>query len=159
MDDLLLKLRILAKIEMVLFRLHLRRTMRQAALALAAVLIAILAMCMLNVALYLYLVPRLDGAGAALAVALADTVVAAAVLLAAGRQRLDSGYDAANDLRERIIADLAAEAGSIRAQVAELHDDIKQIRTMASGILNPGGLNLTSIVQWLVALVRGFRRQ
>jgi hypothetical protein len=156
MDEILLKLRILAKAEMVLFRLHLRRTLRQAALSLVAVLIIILAMGMLNVALYQYLIPRLDSAGSALAVAVIDILVAAAILFAAGRQELGAEYDAAQELRERVVSDLMADADRLRTYVTELHDDIRQIRTTASGFLNPGGINIASILQWLIVLARGF---
>jgi len=156
MDEILLKLRILAKAEMVLFRLHLRRTLRQAALSLAAVFIIILAMGMLNLALYQYLIPRLDSAGSALAVAVIDILVAAVILYAAGRQQLGAEYDAAQELRERVVSDLMAEADRLRAYVTELHDDIRQIRASASGFLNTGGINIASILQWLVVLARGF---
>ena len=158
MDALLLKLRLLAKAEMVLFRLHLRRTLRQAALGLGAVLAVIMALGMMNIALYQYLLPRWEGAGAALAVALVDLGVAAVLLIAAGQQQLDREHQAANELREQIIADLSADASRVSAQVTELQDDIRQIRTTASSIFNPGGLNIGSILQWVVLLVRNFRR-
>jgi len=157
MDELFVKLRILAKAEMVLFRLTLRRTVRQAVFSLAAVLLAVLAVGMLNVALYQFLVPRLDGSGAGLAVALVDLVIAAAVFLAAGRQQQGHEYDAANKLREMIIADLTADADRIKAQFTELHDDIRQIRATATGLLNPGGFNLASIAPWLMMLFRVLR--
>jgi hypothetical protein len=159
MDELLMKLRLLAKAEMILFRLNLRRAVRQAALSLAAVLLAVLAVGMLNVAIYQYLAPRLDGAGAALAVALADLVIAAAVLIAAGRQGLGNEYDAANALREVIVTDLTADADRIKTEISELHDNIRHIRAAATGFLNPGGINLSSIVQWLTVLFRFFQQR
>ncbi len=159
MDEFIVKLRLLAKAEMVLFRLHLRRTVRQAVFSLAAVLLAVLAVGMLNVALYQYLLPRLDGAGSALVVAFADLAIAAAVLLAAGREQQGNEYDAAIKLREMIMTDLAADADRVKTQFSELQDDIRQIRTTATGLLNPGGINLAAIVPWLTMLFRVLRRR
>ncbi len=154
MDELLLKLRLLAKAEAILFRVNLQRTLRQVLFSLAALLLAILALGMLNVAFYQYLIPRLDSAGAALVVALVDLLIAAAVLVVAGRQPVGAEHDAAKELRERIMADLAADAERVKVQLTELHDDIRQIRATASGLLNPGGISLGSIFQWLMMLVR-----
>ncbi len=159
MDDLLVKLRLLVRAEMVLFRLHLRRTLLQAAFSLVAVLLTVLAVGMLNVALYQYLVPRLDGAGAALAVAMADLVIAAAVFIAAARQGLGAEYDSARELRELVVADLTADAEQIKARITELHDDIKQLRAAASGLLSPGGVISSAVLPWLLTLFRVLRRR
>ncbi len=159
MDDLLIKLRLLARAEMVLFRLHLRRTMLQASLSLVAVLLTVLAVGMLNVALYQYLVPRLDGAGAALSVALADLVIAAAVFIAAARQGLGAEYDSAREIRELVVADLTADAEQIKARITELHDDIRQLRASASGLLSPGSVISNSVLPWLLTLFRALRRR
>ncbi len=159
MDELLLKLRLLAKAEMILFRLHLQRTMRQVLFSLAALLLAVLAMAMLNVAFYLYLVPRLEGAGAALVVALVDLGIAASVLLVAGRQQGGAEYEAAKELRERIMVDLAADVERVKIQLTDLHDDIRQIRATASGLFQTGGFSFASLVPWFTMLFRFFRRR
>jgi hypothetical protein len=72
MEDIFIKIRVLIKAEMILFRLQLRRTLQQTAIYVAAALLVVLAAGMLNIALFLSLAPRLDNAGAALAVALVD---------------------------------------------------------------------------------------
>ena len=158
MDDLVLKLRILAKAELLLFRLQLRRTLRQAALGLIAVLLVVLAVGMLNVALYQYLAAPLGSAGAALVVALLDLAIAGLVLVAAGRQQLGEEYETAHDLSEKVMADLNADILRLRAQAADLQDDIKQLRMAASGFLNPGGFSLPTILQWISMVFRFFRK-
>jgi hypothetical protein len=159
MDEFLIKMRLFLKAEMILYRLQLRRIVQQAAFYLAAALLAVLAAGMLNIALYLYLVPRLDTAGAALAVALADIVLAAAAAVAAGRLRPGPEVDAAKDLREAALAELAADAERIKVQIADLHDDIKRIRTAVTGFLSFGSFDLTSLFQWVPALLRILSRR
>ena len=159
MDELLIKMRLLLKAEMILFRLQLRRTVQQAAFYTAAALLAVLAAGMLNIALYLYLAPRLDNAGAALAVAIVDIVLAVVAVVAAGRLRLGPEVDAVKALRETAMAELAADTERVKTQLADLHDDIKRIRTAVTGFLSFGGVDLTSLFQWVPALLRVLLRR
>lgn len=159
MDELLIKMRLLLKAEMILFRLQLRRTVQQAAFYIAAALLAVLAAGMLNIALYLYLAPRLDNAGAALAVAIVDIVLAVVAVVVAGRLRLGPEVDAVKALREAAMAELAADAERVKTQLADLHDDIKRIRTAVTGFLSFGGVDLTSLFQWVPALLRVLLRR
>ncbi len=159
MDELLIKMRLLLKAEMILFRLQLHRTVQQTAFYIAAALLTVLAAGMLNIALYLYLAPRLDNAGAALAVAVVDIALAVVAVVAAGRLRLGPEVAAAKDLREAAMTELAADAERVKTQIAALHDDIKQIRTAVTGVLSFGGINLTSLFQWVPMLLRVLLRR
>lgn len=159
MDEFLVKMRLLLKAEMILFRLQLRRTVQQAAFYIAAVLLAVLAAGMLNIALYLYLAPRLDNASAALAVAIVDIVLAAVAVVVAGHLHLGPEVDAVKALREAAMAELTADAKRVKTQIADLHDDIKRIRTAVTGFLSFGGVNLTSLFQWVPVLLRVLSRR
>ncbi|HUI44519.1 MAG TPA: hypothetical protein VL122_00840 [Nitrospirota bacterium] len=154
MDDILVKLRLLLKAEMILFRLQLRHTVQQAAFYIAAVLLAVLATGMLNIALYLYLAPHLDNAGAALAVAIVDIVLAVVAVIVAGRLQLGPEVDAVKSLREAAMASLAADAERVKIQVTDLQDDIKRIRTTVTDLMSFSGKNLASLLQWVPALFR-----
>jgi len=159
MDTLIKKLRILAKAEAIMVRLHLRRAVRQVSLVLAAALFGLLALAMLNVALYLFLAPRVDPALAALAVAGLDLLVGAVAVSAASRMELGPDAEAAETLRDRLMNDVAADAERLRKQLEDLGDDIKGIRTAVSGILQPAGINLPAVFQWLMTLVGFLRRK
>ena len=159
MDEFLIKMRLLLKAEMILFRLQLRRTLQQAAFYIAAVLLAVLAAGMLNMALYLYLAPRLDNASAALAVAIVDIVLAVVAVVVAGHLRLGPEVDAVRALREAAMAELIADAERVKTQIADLHDDIKRIRTAVTGFLSFGGVNLASLFQWVPVLLRVLLRR
>ncbi len=159
MDEFLIKMRLLLKAEMILFRLQLRRTVQQAAFYIAAALLVVLAAGMLNIALYQYFAPRLNNGGAALVVAIVDIVLAVVAIVAAGRLRLGPEVDAAKALREAAMAELTADAERAKAQIADLHDDIKRIRTAVTGSLGFGGVNLTSLFQWVPMLLRVLSRR
>jgi len=159
MDELVVKLRLLAKAELILLRLHLRRTVKQATFYIVAALLAVLAVGMLNVALYLYLSPLLESARAALVVALADIALAAVVILAAGRMHLGPEADAANALRELTMRELVSDVDRVRAQIADLSDDIKKIRTTVTGFMSLDSIGLPSLLQWLPMLLGLFRRK
>ncbi len=154
MDLFLVKLRLLLKAEMILFRLQLRRTVQQAAFYIAAALLAVLAAGMLNIALYLYLVPRLDNAGAALAVAIVDIVLASVAVVLAGRLQLGPEVDAVKETREAAIASLAADAEHVKTQIADLQDDIKRIRTTVTGFMSFEGFNFASLLPLVPGLLR-----
>ena len=159
MDEFLVKMRLLLKAEMILFRLQLRRTVQQAAFFIAATLLAVLAAGMLNIALYLYLAPRYDNASAALAVAIVDMVLAVVAVVVAGRLQLGPEVDAVRALREAAMAELTADAERVKAHIADLHDDIKRIRTVVTGATSFGGINLASLFQLVPVLLRVLLRR
>ena len=159
MDDLIVKLRVLAKAEAILVRLHLRRAVRQMSLALVAALFGLLALAMLNVALYLYLSVRMDPALAAFAAAGMDLLIGVAAIIAAGRLELGSEAETTEMIRDRAITELAADAERVRQQMESLGDDIKGIRTSISSILQPGGISLPAVFSWIMMLVGFLRRK
>jgi hypothetical protein len=159
MDDLLVKLRLLSKAEFILLRLHLRRAVKQAAFFVVAAFLAVLAVAMLNLALYLYLVPRLEGTGAALVVALVDLVLAAAVIVAAGRMDLGSEGESAQALVDLTMTELASDIKQATKQISDLGDDIRQVRHAMTNFLGFSNLNLASVFQWIMMLLNVFRRR
>jgi len=158
-DDLIKKLRLLAKAEAILVRLHLRRAVRQMSLVLGAALFGLLALAMLNVALYLLLAPRIDPALAAFAVAGMDLLVGVAAVVAAGRLELGPEAETAEMIRDRASSELAADAERLRQQLKGLGEDIKGIRTSISSILQPGGISMPAVFSWLMMLVGFLRRK
>jgi hypothetical protein len=159
MEELIAKLRLLAKAEAILVRLHLRRAVRQVSLVLAAALFGLLALAMLNIALYLFLVPLFGPALAALAVAGLDLLVGVVAVSTASRMELGPEAEATEALRDRVMNEVAADAERLRKQFEDLGDDIKGIRTAVSGILQPGGTGLPAVFQWLMMLVGFLRRK
>ena len=159
MNELIAKMRILAKAETIVARVHIRRAVQQVGLVLAAALFGLLALAMLNAALYLYLAKRFDPALAALAVAGLDLALAMIGLAVASRLELDPDVKEAESLRDRALGELSAEAERLRMQLHALGQDIERIRTAVTGFAQPGGINPTSAFQWLMVLINHFRRK
>ncbi len=134
MEEMIAKVRLLAKAEVILFRLHLRRVARQVSLVLVAALFGLLALAMLNVAFYLFLAPRFDPALAALAVAGVDVLLAVISVSTAGRLELGPEAEAAVLLRDQASNELAADAERLRVQLDDLGQDIKRIRSAVTGL-------------------------
>ena len=153
MNELIAKMRLIAKAEAILVRLHLRRAVRQMSLVLIAALFGLLALAMLNVALYLLLAPRIDPALAAFAVAGLDALLAVVAVAAASRLELGPEAEAAASIRDTATIELAADAERLREQLDDLGQDIKRIRAAVTGLVQPGGINLSSIFQWIMMLV------
>jgi hypothetical protein len=154
MDEYLVKMHLLLKAEMILLRLQLRLIVQQAAFYIAAVLLAVIATGMLNIAFYLYLTPRLGNASAALAVAIVDIVLAVVAIVVARYLRLGPEVDAVKALRKSALANLTADAEYAKTKIAELHDDIKRIRTAVTGFMRFDGVSLASFFEWVPMLLR-----
>jgi len=159
MEALIAKLRLLAKAEAILVRLHLRRAVRQVSFVLAAALFGLLALAMLNVAFYLFIASRIDPALAALSVAVLDLLLAAIAVVAASRLELGPEAETAEMIRDRASNEIAADAERLRAQLDDLGQDIKRIRAAVTGITQPGGIGLPVIFQWIMMFVTYLRRK
>ena len=133
--------------------------MRQVSFVLVAALFGLMALAMLNVAFYLLLAPRIDPALAALAVAGLDMVVAVVAVAAASRLELGPEAEDAEAIRDVASKELAADAERMRAQLEDLVQEIKRIRTAVTGITHPGGIGLPAIFQWIMMFVSFLRRK
>jgi len=159
MDELIVKLRLLAKAEAILVRLHLQRAVRQVSFVMVAAIFGLLALAMLNVALYLFLASRIDPALAAFAAAGLDLLIGVAAVASAVRLELGSEAEAAEMIRDRAINELASDAERVRRQLEGLGEDIKGIRHSVAGILQPGGFGLSTVFSWIMMLVGFLRRK
>jgi hypothetical protein len=159
MNALIAKVRILAKAETIVARVHVRRIVQQTGLFVAAALFGLLALAMLNVALYLYLANRFNPALAALAVAGTDLALAMIAVVVAGRLELDPEVKAAESLRDLASSELSAEADRLRTKLADLGRDIEHIRAAVTGIAQPGGIIPSSAFQWLTMFINHLRRK
>ena len=157
MNEMIAKMRILAKAETILVRLRIRRMVRQASLVLAAALFGFLALVMLNVAFYLYLATRVDPALAALIVGGLDLAIGVFAVVAAGRLDLDPQVKEAEVLRDLASSELSASADRLQAQLNDMGQDIKRIRAAVTGITKPGGTGLTTVFQWLMMFINYLR--
>ena len=124
------KLQILARAEMALARIRVQRTGFQAALFAAAALFALFALALLNLAGYHALAPRMGSAGAALAVAAANMVLAAVAVAVALNARPGSANEKmAQEIRDLASDEIKKDVDEVRGEINRVGDEIEGIRT------------------------------
>ena len=124
------KLQILARAEMALARIRVQRTGFQAALFAVAALFALFGLALLNLAGYHLLAPRMGSAGAALAVAAVNMVLAAvAVAIALNARPGSANEKMAQEIRDLASDEIKKDVDEVRGEINRVGDEIEGIRT------------------------------
>jgi hypothetical protein len=139
MTEPLQKVRVLARTEMFLLRVHLRALAKQTILCAAALLVLVLAIAMVNVAGYMFLSARLDPAVAALILATFNAVIGGGLFLIAKSIRPGAEAAMAEEVRDLALAELQADVDAIRTNFQEVRTDVERIRSGLGGLFGGGG--------------------
>jgi len=124
------KLQILARAEIALARIRVQRTGFQAALFAVAALFALFGLALLNLAGYHGLAPRMGSAGAALAVAAVNMVLAAvAVAIALNARPGSANEKMAQEIRDLASDEIKKDVDEVRGEINRVGDEIEGIRT------------------------------
>lgn len=137
------KIQILARAEMALARIRVQRTGFQAALFAVAALFALFGLVLVNVAGYQGLAPRMGPAGAALAVAAANMVLAIiAVVIALNARPGRANEKMAQEIRDLASEEIKKDVDEVRGEINRIGDEIEGIRTGMASMREavPGGL-------------------
>jgi len=126
-NSLVRHLRALLRAERLIGEVRLQAVLKRSGLYAAAALLAAFGLAMLNVAGYLALVPRFGEAGAMLAVAIIDFVVAGLLVVIAARVT-PLQIEVAEELRDQALAGLDAET---RIAVSEVSGFVRRPFQMA----------------------------
>lgn len=133
MADPILKLQILARSEIALFRLQAKRNAVRTASFVVALVFVMLALAMLNFAGYQALVETRSPAIAALLVAVVDIVIAViVVLISRGAGPNEEQEKMVRDIRDLAYNELSADLDEVKVKVSEVTDDVKRIRSSFS---------------------------
>lgn len=163
MTDPVLKLRILVRSEMTLLRLQARRNAVRTQLLLVALLFALFALGMLNFAAYHALAVKKGPAFAALMIALADALLAVAlVALSRGAGPNAEQEKMVRDIRDLAYSELSADFDEVKAGITQVSEDVQRIRSGFSAFTSgSGGLagNLSPVVSLLVGAVKKGRKK
>jgi hypothetical protein len=137
------KLRILARAEMALAQIKVKRTGFQAALFAVATLFALVGLALLNLAAYNALVPRLAPAFAALAVGGSNLLLAAIAIIVALKAR-PGGADekVAQEIRDLASDEIKKDFDEVRDDINRISDEIAGIRAGIGSVREavPGGV-------------------
>jgi len=131
----MLKLQILARSEMALAQLRAQRAGTRSALFAIALVFGLLALGMLNIAGYYALTPMLGSAMAALVISLVDATLAGIVLLVSLRAGPDENDEKlAREMRDLAYAELGADVEHVKAEIMQITEDVRGIRSNFSSI-------------------------
>jgi len=115
---------------MALARIRVQRTGFQAALFTVAALFALFGLVLLNLAGYHGLAPRMGSAGAALAVAAVNMVLAAvAVAIALNARPGSANEKMAQEIRDLASDEIKKDVDEVRGEINRVGDEIEGIRT------------------------------
>ncbi len=139
MSDIVQKLRLLSRVEIALLKIHLRTLARQTLLCAVGLLLTLLAVAMVNAAIYLFLAERLDRDVAALIVAALNAVLAVGLFLMAKGTRPGAEAAMVEEVRDLAVAELRADAEAAQRNLSEVTADVQRIRSGFSQAFRGGG--------------------
>lgn len=134
MNSLTRNLNILWRSERLLAEAEWRRSSRQITILVLAGVFGLLALIMLNVAGFYWLATTYGTAQAALAVAVADIVIAAILAVSAQSLKTAPETDMIREFRDSALAEIEAEAESFQTHLVQIRDDVKTIGATVSKV-------------------------
>ncbi len=132
MSTLTKNLIILWRSERLLAEAEWRRASRQITILVLAGLMGLLALIMLNVAAFYWLSTGLGNAEAALAVAIANLVLAALLVLSAQSLKSAPETEMVREFRNSAMADIESEAEAIQKHLNEIRGEVQSIGSMVA---------------------------
>jgi hypothetical protein len=157
MDSVVRNLRVLWRAESIIADVHLRQIILRSGLRGMAALLALSAFLMANLAAFFALEQAWGLIWAASGVGLANLLVAAILLLIAGRTRPGRELELALEVRNTALQSLETDAQFVQQQLAELRDEIRGVKQAVTGFVrNPLDAVLPSMLVPLAgAVVKG----
>ena len=148
MSDIVQKLRVLSRVEIALLKIHSRTLAQQILLCAVGLLLTLLAVAMVNAAIYLFLAERFDRDVAALIVAALNAVLAVGVFLAAKRTRPGPEAAMVEEIRDLAVTELRADAEAVGRDLNQVKADVQRIRSGFSQMSRGGG-GLRGLLQFV----------
>jgi hypothetical protein len=139
MDETITKLRILARAETTLARLHARILARRILLALLGLGAVLLTIGLFNLGAYELLAARYGAGTGAFVLAGANAALAGLLLALASRHSPGPEEQMVLEIRELAMAELSADVEAARAGFNELSSDLERIRTGIGALTGGGG--------------------
>ena len=137
-DHLVRDLQVLRKADVLIAKIWLQLFARRSGLIAFAGLIAVFGLGMANLAGFYALQTSLGPVWAATMVAVADLVVAAAVLLVASKSRPGAELDVAMDVRRMAVESIQTDASDLKLTMDALMNELKNVRAnVAQLVHNP----------------------
>ena len=152
MNDFLQKLQILARIEMAILRIDVQTAYRQTFLYAVGIVLILLAVAALNIAIYMALSESFGYDWGALIVAILNAVLAAVIILIAGRTKPGPESDMAKEIRQFAIAEINNDVEKVYQNLDEFKTDVQRIRTGFNSLIGKGGASSVGFMSLAPAL-------
>lgn len=142
MNELALKLRILFRAEMTLFKADAQRRGQSAGLMFVGVLCVLVALAFLDVGLFFVLSESRGPSNAAFILAGGNLALALVPFLLSRRTQPSAEELMVREIREMAMEDLSKDIDRVVADVASVGDSFKNIRSGVSSLGSGGGMDL-----------------
>jgi hypothetical protein len=130
MSEPIMKLQLIARSELALTQINARRVASRSALFSVALVFLLLGLAMVTLSIYFALEPKFGAPLAALTVSLGDTIIGIIFILASKRAGPSSNEEKlAREIRDMAYSELGNDIDDFKAEVTQITDDIKRIRT------------------------------
>ena len=162
MDETITRLKMLARAESTLARIHAQRIAAQAKLFAVAVGLVLLTVVMLNVGAYELLAEYVSNANSAFIIAGVNALLAAILVVVTMRMRPGREEEMAREIRELVINDFTADANKMKDKVAqvgaEFQDLQSRVAALSSGVQS-GFSGIASLVPLINVIVDALKRR
>ena len=159
MDDTLLKLRILARAEVSLARVHGRVLGRRLILTSLAIGSLLLTVGMVNLGAFSLLAEPYGDGPAAFMVGGINAALAVVLLLVAGRLEAGPEERMVQEIRDLALTELSADAEAVRAGIEGLTSDLERIRSSVGSLTSGVSGSLGALAPLLGALIEALKRR
>ncbi len=159
MDETLMKLRILARAEVTLARVHGRTLARRLLLSALAVGAILLTVVMVNLGSYELLAERFGKGAAAFLVAAVNAALAVLLLVVGGRIRPGPEEQMVQEIRDLALAELSADAEAVRQGLEAATSDLERIRSGIGALTGGAAAGLGSLTPVVGLLVEALKRR
>lgn len=139
MNDIVHKLQSLRRAEITILRIHLRTAARQAVYYAVGIVLILLAVAMLNVALYVALSDELGSSMGALIVSAVNGLLAMGILVMASLAKPGPEATHAEEVRDLVIQGIHDDAQKLSNSLDEVKFSLKRIHTGLNGLMGGGG--------------------
>ena len=160
MNDFFQKIQIISRAEKAILRINLQTFAKQAVLFAVGIILILLAVAMLNVAIYVALSEHYGPVAGALVVSAINGVLAVILMVVANRTKPGPEAAMAKEIRDLAVTEINADVEEIRQNLNDVKDDLKGIRSGFGGLLGGGGgssfglLNLGHLLDLLISSLR-----
>ena len=158
-QDFNTRLNLLLKSEKALFRLEMRRRSRQTLFVAIALLAVLVALAMMNLAVYFYLETRFSPMMSAAILAGLNLTVAALFLFVASRQDVGPEAESLQEIRDFAWEQVSGDIEGVKQQVSEFTDGVRRVGGNIHAAMHRDYAALVALLPFLRSLLEARKKK